>query len=282
MNLQEVILYARGELKCFSDTSNVDADVLVKKILKMSNEDLILKSDMEIEETKIDELKELIERRKKREPVAYLINQKEFFGLNFYVDENVLVPRPDTELLVEEVLKLKYESDNFLFIDVGTGSGAIPIALAKNLVFGDFIALDISEEALNVARRNIQKFNLENRIKLQKSNLLNDLECSEQDLKRKIIITANLPYVPTGDKLMSDVYDFEPHLALFSGEDGLDHYRILLEQVVKIKPLSIFLEIDPRQVEELTRLSQVLLPEYSIKVKKDLAGLERVFCLIKK
>ena len=231
----------------------------------------------------------MIARREKNEPVAYLINKKEFYGLDFYVDENTLIPRPETEILVENVIsfvkdkvKSKYCSEyDFLIVDVGTGSGCIPVALAQELENIDFLAIDVSEKALSVARENVKKFKLDERIKLREGDLLEDFTGILGMVEENVIITANLPYIEKEAELMSEVKDYEPHLALFAGEDGLDYYRKLLMQARHIQPLAVFLEIAPKQVVSLKEVVNSLLPEYESEILKDLAGKERVFVLKK-
>lgn len=288
MRVKEILQIGIGELSDFSQTSVLDAEMLVCHVLGFSRTELFLKDGLEIYDYQAKQILELFKRRKNNEPIAYLINKKEFYGLDFCVDENVLIPRPDTEILVEEVLKtvenlkLKVKSGvNFRFkiIDVGTGSGCIPISLAMNLERADFVAIDVSQKALEVARKNVEKFGLEERIDLKKSDLLNGLDF--RLFGNDTVITANLPYVEESVELEAGVKDYEPHLALFAGEDGLDCYRKLLKQLQEIQPLAIFLEIDLRQVKTLKQISQNLLPEYEIAVAKDLAGKDRVFILKK-
>ena len=164
---------------------------------------------------------------------------------------------------------------------MGTGSGCIPISLAHNLEEIDFIAIDISEKALNVARKNLKEFYLDERIKLRQCNLLEDFTSILAMVKENVIITANLPYVEDEAQLLPNVKDHEPHLALFAGKDGLRLYRKLLRQAKEIQPMAIFLEIDPKQVRALKVISGKLFPNYEVDVIKDLAGKERVFVLKK-
>jgi len=353
MQLKEILKIGKIELRGFSETAILDVEILVSYVLELSRVELIFKDDLEITDEQEKEILQLIERRKQKEPIAYIVNKKEFFGLDFYVDERVLIPRPETEVLVKGViklvknLKLKVESDQvdiiqendksfnkvqvgdfnqyLKIIDVGTGSGCIPISLASNLENVAFLAIDISEKTLEVARKNVKRFGLEDRIELQQGDLLKitnnrhsernvvqstdlmlDLsDISQEDVgqennkeilrfnpeilnqqneilnrqNKNLIITANLPYVKEDADLRENVKNYEPHLALFSGEDGLDHYRKLLKQVSEIKPLAIFLEIDPRQVQILKKISLELFPNYQIEIVKDLAGKDRVFIL---
>ncbi len=339
LNLKEILKIAKKKLQGVSQTPFLDAEILVGHILKLSRTELVVGDDSEVTEKQKKDILNLIGRRLKNEPIAYLTNQKSFYGLDFYVNENVLIPRPETDILVEEVVRfcmeagasgvgvlpsgslvtskkvplekgevfckdtgglkpqalpfnslnsnqktpLRKAQDNTfkcLIIDVGTGSGCIPISLAMNLKNLNFMGIDLSEKALEVAKKNIEAFGLKDKIELRKGDLLEGLDLSLQG-NEEIIITANLPYVEDSAELEIGVKDYEPHLALFSGEDGLNHYRKLLPQAEKMKPIAIFLEIDPRQVEILQEISQGLFPEYEVEVVKDLTGKERVFVLLK-
>jgi release factor glutamine methyltransferase len=130
---------------------------------------------------------------------------------------------------------------------------------------------------LQVARKNVERFGLEERIELRKGDLLDETEVSGAN--DNVIVVANLPYVESDAELNAEVKDYEPHLALFAGEDGLDCYCKLLKQVQVIQPLAVFLEIDPKQVDALREVSCEFLPEYKVEVVKDLAGKKRVFVL---
>ncbi len=211
--------------------------------------------------------------------VAAIIHKKEFFGLDFYVNKNVLIPRPETELIVQEVLEYSSQTnEKILLIDIGTGSGCIPISILKNSdKINTTIALDISKKALNVAQKNIHTHNV--KIKLLQSNLLSKLQNRDFKSFDKIIITANLPYL-TDKQVESEIsIQKEPRLALVAKENGLALYRQLLEQVAKIftnKQLLILFEIDPTQPDKIIDLSKKYLPQSKLKIKKDLAGLDRI------
>lgn len=292
MQIKEILQIGKNKLKSVSETPNLDVEILVGHCLDLNRTELILKNDLELTEKQESKVLNLIERRIKNEPIAYLINKKEFYGFNFYVDKNVLIPRPETEILVDSVLVFVKDSQlafkkrdcsesDFLIVDVGTGSGCIPISLAQNLEEIDFIAIDISEKALNVARKNLKEFYLDERIKLRQCNLLEDFTSILAMVKENVIITANLPYVEDEAQLLPSVKNYEPHLALFAGKDGLRLYRKLLRQAKEIQPMAIFLEIDPKQVRALKVISRKLFSNYAVEVVKDLAGKDRIFVLTK-
>jgi len=245
--------------------------------------------------------KNLIARRKKHEPIAYLTHHKEFFGLDFWVDRNVLIPRPETELLVEEGLlniknkisKIKNTNEkckNIInIIDVGTGSGCIIIAIAKKLKIKNkklkikFYATDISKKALKVANKNAKFHKVDNKIRFLHGDLLKPF-FKIQDLKSKIqnlIIVANLPYLTSKIYHLSPSLHYEPKIALDGGKNSLNLYRRFFKQLsvlISIKPASIctIIEIDPTQTEKIKQLARKYLSNYQISIKKDLAGRNRV------
>ena len=170
----------------------------------------------------------VIGRRLASEPVQYITGIQDFFGLAFEVGPGVLIPRPETELLVEAALDRLPRNQPTKILDVGTGTGAIAIALASRLQLAQLTAVDLSAAALEIARRNIRRYNFEDRIELLQSDLLEDL----QGAARFDAILSNPPYVPQRDRaeMHPQVRDYEPALALFAGTDGLEIYRRLIPQ----------------------------------------------------
>lgn len=210
--------------------------------------------------------------------VAAIVQHKEFFGLDFFVNKQVLIPRPETEIIVTEAIK---EIDNslgkILLIDVGTGSGCIPISILKNIKkIITAIALDISASALKVAKKNTIKHSVD--IELLKSNLLNKIKNRDFANFNTIIITANLPYLTADQVSQSPSIQREPKIALVAKEKGLALYRQLFEQIKKIFPnkkMIILLEIDPSQNESIQKMVTKFLHQARLEIKKDLAGLDR-------
>ena len=225
-------------------------------------------------------------------PLAYLAHRKEFFGLDFYVDRRVLVPRPETELMVEEALKFinaDTTSENIL-IDIGTGSGCVSVAIAKNTDKKiNIFASDISRAALRVAKMNAKKHNVN--IQFIHRSLLEpiirhpdraisewrDPSTSFGMTNTKIVITANLPYL-TNEQFINELsIQHEPKTALVASENGLALYRQLLEQMKQLnRPLTALLEFDPRQTEELKKMIYEILPAATTEIKTDLAGRDRL------
>ncbi len=223
----------------------------------------------------------LIERRAQDEPVAYLVGHKEFYGLDLIVDSRVLIPRPETELLVETALQVCRQKiaagSTPIVADIGTGSGAIPIALAVHEPRLPYLyAIDISSDALAVAALNCQLHHVQQRVRLLQGDLIAPLP------EPVDVLTANLPYVGTNETalLTPDVHDYEPHLALFSGPDGLDLIERFLTSVAKSTKLKaeavVILEIGYQQRERLSQMIYTLWPQARLSVYKDYAGWDRV------
>jgi release factor glutamine methyltransferase len=217
----------------------------------------------------------MIRRRARHEPVAYIVGRRAFFDLELKVSPAVLIPRPETEHLVEEALRWVASHPEIAQVaDVGTGSGALAICLAGRLPRARVWAVDVSPEALQVAAENVGRYSLGKRITLVCSDLLSQIK-GPFDL-----IVANLPYVPHDEieTLMPDVAQFEPHLALGGGPDGLNLLRRLAAQLPTrlTRPGLALLEMDPRQAETVQALVQAQLPDARCSVLSDYAGLARL------
>jgi len=262
-------------------SAQLDAQVLLCHVLGIERAMLYAYPEQEISLLQEQQYFTLIARRKQREPVAYLTGHKEFYGLDFIVVERVLIPRPETELLVErslEVIKRSIARGHMPVVaDIGTGSGAIPIAIAVQEPRLPYIyATDISAEALEVALLNCLQHQVTERVRLLQGDLVSLLP-EPVDL-----LLANLPYVGTDevDGLPLDVRLYEPHQALFSGPDGLDLLRRLGEEVHRcsvLKPAGVLLlEIGYQQREELTHFLHDLWPSATITCRQDNAGFDRL------
>lgn len=230
-------------------------------------------------------------RRLTREPVAYIVGHKEFYGRDFLVTPDTLIPRPETELLAERIIdrikNKKLKIKNLVLVDVGTGSGNIIITLASELsdpvydirnTIYEFFATDISSGALKTARENAKRHGLADTISFHEGNLLEPLMngLAEAD---EIIIAANLPYLSKEIYQAShdDVRLFEPETALVSEAAGLDHYYRLFEQVETLrKPTTLFLEISPEQTPIITDYLVERFPQASTQIHQDLSGRDRI------
>ncbi|MFQ5594689.1 MAG: peptide chain release factor N(5)-glutamine methyltransferase, partial [Anaerolineae bacterium] len=243
------------------DTPRLDAEVLLAHALGISRPALLARLHDLLPAKARTAIVELIHRRLHHEPVAYLTGNKEFYGLNFYVDHRVLIPRPETELLVERALALRtthcaLRHTQPHIVDVGTGSGCIAISLATHLPQAQVHATDISPEALEVARINAQRHAVEDRVHLTREDLLDGLE---PDLRFDIIV-ANLPYVakPELAQLPPDICGYEPvEPALVAGPDGMTLIRRLLAQAPTRlrRDGAVLLEIGARQGADVSALA---------------------------
>ncbi len=256
--------------------SNLDAEVLLCFVIQKNKAFIYSYPEFELSKIQENKFKKFIKQRIKKKPVAYIIGKKEFYSLDFLINKNVLIPRPETEILVQESLKLLEKNKNIKnIIEIGTGSGCLIISLAKNIKNKKFYATDISKQALSIAKKNAENNNIKNKIKFIKSDLLKNLNINFTNS----ILIANLPYLPNKYKkqVSKDLF-FEPQKALYAGKDGLFFISKLLKQISKLKnkPKYILLEFDSSQKNEIKKTVQKLLGKINIKFIKDLAGRNRV------
>lgn len=262
--------------------ARLEAEVMIMNVLRIPRQDLFAQQESEVSPQQEQALAQIIERRLKREPLAYILGYKEFYGVNLLVNPSVLIPRPETESLVEHALFMALmgmDTRELVIADVGTGTGAIAINLAIHLPAARIYAIDSTDPVLDVASYNIRSHNVADRIRLLKGDLLESLE-EPVDL-----IIANLPYVPT-DRIptLQPEIQWEPKEALDGGPDGLDAIRRLLHQAAgdKLKEHGIIIiELDPEQVPPVKELAQELFPEAELTVEKDLAQQDRMFVINK-
>lgn len=263
------------------ESAQLDAQILLSHVLDIERSTLYAYPECVLSPEQEQQFHMLIEQRNQGEPVAYLVGHKEFYGLDFLVDRRILIPRPETELLVDaarSAIQHMFDIGQIPIVaDIGTGSGAIPIALAVHEPRLPYLyATDISAEALEVARLNCQRLRIEQRLHLLLGDLLAPLPEAVD------VITANLPYVGTKEMhlLAPDVQAYEPHLALFSGPDGLHLVQRFLLEVQQSKKLRergvLLLEIGYQQRERLASLLYELWPSAVITFTKDYAGWDRV------
>jgi release factor glutamine methyltransferase len=261
--------------------ARLDVQVLLGYVMDVDRATFYAYPEREVPQELLVHYNELIVRRQQGEPVAYLTGHKAFYGLDFLVDRRVLIPRSETELLVEAALgaiRRKLAADRLPVVaDIGTGSGVIPVTLAVEEPRLPYLyACDISSDALDVARLNCQRHQVEQRVRLLLGDLLAPLP------EPLDVLMANLPYVGTDEMadMAGDVLDYEPHQALFSGPQGLDHLRRLCQQARQAEKLKegavMLLEIGYRQCEPLKCLLHELWPQATITCQKDYAGWDRL------
>lgn len=277
MKIEELLRYGKEKLeKQKVEDASIISRILMQYVLKIDRNKLIINKNDNVDINKENEYKEYIEKIIKGKPVQYITNNQEFMKLNFYVDENVLIPQPDTEILVEKVIKSIDIMENIEILDMCTGSGCIGISLAKNIKNTKVTLVDISKEAIEIAKKNAIQNEVENKITFIQSDMF-------ENVKGKFdIIVSNPPYIKTNiiqtlDKQVQN----EPHIALDGGEDGLDFYKILINEAHKYlkKDGKIFLEIGYDQKQEVENLVKQSKHYKKIETIKDLSQNDRVIIL---
>jgi len=261
----------------------LEAEVLLSFVLKKERTWLRVHDEIRLTAAQAKRFRHLVLRRTRHEPVAYILGEKEFYGLRFRVNQNVLIPRPESELIVDrvrEILKREPSSHDLVW-DVGTGSGAIALAIAKHIAPRNVIASDISSKAIPIAKRNAQDLKITN-VAFAKADLLDATmrQLLEKKKAKRLIITANLPYLPLSDRsrLAKDVVGFEPSTALFARKNGLELIEKLLRQLASfdIHFESLLIEYDPPQTKKLRAMARSFFPKHHLKIHKDLAKRDRV------
>jgi release factor glutamine methyltransferase len=266
MQLAALLLAAKIE--------RLDAEILLAHILDVSRERLLIDAKLLVSAEQQAEFEKLVVRRQAGEPVAQLIGERDFFGLTFQVTPDVLIPRPETEQLVETVIQQTADSRQQTVIDVGTGSGCIAVALAYHLPNLKVSACDVSEAALKIAKKNAAQHKVQ--IQFHESDLLESVPEEYQ------IVVANLPYIADGDPVVEPaVKQFEPSLALFAGPTGLELYEKLLAQIAawQIRPKLFLGEIGWQQGDGIIQMTEGYLPGSKIEILKDLAGHDRIITI---
>ena len=239
MNIENILDKASKQLNSLNiNNANLDCEVLLSNTINKDREYLILNLKQNLDKKYIDFFYNLIERRKKGEPVAYLINKKEFWKETFYVNKDVLIPRPDTEHLIEEVIKYTDEDSKLHILDIGTGSGCILLSILRERKKFNGTGIDISKKSINISRYNAKKLKLNNRTKFYVSDVDNFL------IGKYDIVISNPPYIENLSLkyLDRDVINFEPKLALDGGKDGFSEIiKVINKTSALIKKNGIFI-----------------------------------------
>ena len=274
MTIKEAIKYGSDLLKENKiEDYSIKVKILISFITGIKKDILINYEDVEILDNKLEIYIYNLNKIIVGVPIQYITKKQEFMGLDFFVDENVLIPQPDTEILVEEVLKIsKLFNKKINILDLCTGSGAIAVSLAKYIKDVNIIATDISENAIEIAEKNAIKNNVENKIKFVVSDMFKNIE------NKFDIIVSNPPYIETKEieKLSKEVKN-EPIIALDGGNDGIKYYKIIADNYNKFLNIGgyLFLEMGYNQGESVSKLFK------NSEIKKDLCGNNRVI-LVKK
>jgi release factor glutamine methyltransferase len=269
-----------------SKIDRLETILILCKLLDVDKSYIYTYGDKEVEDYIADKFLELMEKRHSGYPIQYILREREFMGLDFYLEEGVLVPRPDTEVLVEyiiEYIKKNYKEDNINVLDIGIGSGAIALSMAYYLKNIQVVGIDISHTAIKVANINKEKFKLSN-VNFYKGDLFKALEGLNMEGKFDIIV-SNPPYIKRLDieSLDIQVKDYEPRLALDGGIDGLDFYRRITKRSLEyLKDNSLLIyEIGYEQGKEVEDILKVWGFK-DISILKDLGGHDRVVLGIKR
>lgn len=273
--IKEVIQRSESRLSGV-DSPRLSAELLVAHGLGCSRLNLTLDRDRALSPDELAAVESLVDRREAGEPVAYILGTKEFYGLDFAVSPAVLIPRPETEHIVEAVEDAFDKGGVFRFADLGTGSGILAVTIATLFPKASGVAVDISPEALAVAKHNAATHGVAGRVDFQLLDFTKEAVEGEFDL-----IVSNPPYVTERefDEASREVTDFEPTGALVSGEDGLDHVRAMLPGIVTVLKQGgrLLMEIGCGQGGSVARIVTNNHPEFGeVTVLKDLAGLDRV------
>ncbi|MBN1200776.1 MAG: peptide chain release factor N(5)-glutamine methyltransferase [Anaerolineae bacterium] len=276
--VDQALAWARAALARACDSEPSDAHILLVHVLGVDHTALIAHPERPLSPAQVNAYRDLVTRRVEGVPVAYLTGLRAFYDREFWVTPDVLIPRPETEHLIEAALDWARGRRDLRVADVGTGSGAIAVTLAAHLLGARVWALDVSADALAVARRNVARYSLSDRVTLVQGNLLEPL--LEQG-ETADLIAANLPYIPTDEVTALPVARREPVLALDGGPDGLDLIRRLLDQAVGVLAPGglIALEIGAGQGARVCQLAGAIFPGARVRVLADYAGYDRVVCI---
>lgn len=281
MNINELLIYGRKYL--LENTTNqitnipLKVRILLEHILNMNKYDLVINHLQEIDNYKIEEFKIGLNKIKNNIPIQYITNNQEFMKLNFYVDENVLIPQPDTEILVEKVInycKNNFNNSQIKILDLCTGSGAIAISLAKYIENCEITATDISYKAIQIAKLNAEKNLVHKKINFIESDMFSNIPLNKFD-----IIVSNPPYIETSViSTLDPEVQKEPHIALDGGNDGLDFYRTIINNCNNyLTDIGLlFLEIGYNQKNSVIELIKKSNYFGNIECVKDLANNNRV------
>ena len=252
MNALDLINLGANELLQKKITSpRLDSELLLSKILNKNREEILINLDQEVSQRYLSKYKELIVRRSRHEPIAYILEEKEFWSKSFFVSPDTLIPRPETELMVEKLVKI-FDKKRISILDMGTGSGCILISLLSELKKSKGIGIDISKKALIIAKKNIEKHKMQNKIRLLNKSL------DSKFYKKFDLIVSNPPYIRSLEiqRLAEDIKKYEPRIALDGGNDGLDLIKKVIykaKDILKVNGM-LALEIGNKQFKKVSKI----------------------------
>lgn len=263
----------RETAKRLSENPLFEAEQMVMSVCDLDRTELVLKGRNEVSEEETEKVNDMVLRRLKGEPLQYIIGECEFMSLKFYTERGVLIPRSDTETLVEKILDFTDENEEYKVLDICTGTGCIGISIANYRKKAEVKLLDISDTAIDLAKRNIVLNDVSDRVFTEKKDILKDYPKEKYD-----IIVSNPPYIESDviDTLQVEVKDYEPHLALDGGKDGLIFYRRIVDIAPDMlnKDGILAFEIGYNQGSKVLELMEKNF--YNIQIIKDLCGNDRV------
>ena len=255
-------------------SSRLDSELLLSKVLSKKREEILINLEQEICRNNLSMYKELIIRRSQNEPIAYILEEKEFWSKNFFVNSDTLIPRPETELMVEKLVKI-FNKKKISILDIGTGSGCILISLLSELTNSKGIGIDISKKALNIAKKNSKRHAMQNRVKLLNKSLDNKF------YQKFDLIVSNPPYIKSSEikNLNEDIKKYEPRIALDGGNDGLDLIRKVIYKTKYILKVDGTLAIEIGN-EQFKKVSETLIKK-SFKIEEIIKDYkDNVRCII--
>ncbi len=274
ININEAINFGANELKNITKRARYESEILLSGAIKKDKIYIILNNSYFISESETEIFKNYIFRRKNGEPIEYIIEKVSFYSMNFYISKGALIPRPESEILVDLAFELLKNKKNANILEIGVGSGAVSIAVAIKLQNSKIVAIDISRDALKIAHKNIKIFNLEDRIELIESNLFENIKNINFDL-----IISNPPYISLNEKgKLQRELDFEPDEALYGGEVGDEVLKKIIETWFLRNETLLLCEMGYDQKENIINL---INNRAKIEFFKDLAGFDRGFILKK-
>lgn len=275
MTIKEALNFGKNLLKQYNiQTAQIDARILLQKALKMSYENLLINYDDEIKEVAYEKFKSFLELRKKHIPIAYLIEEKEFYGRVFFVNQNVLIPRPESELFIDESLKIFSEQKEIKILDLGTGSGCLGLSLLAEMPQAHAILIEKSHEAIEVAKINCEKLKLTNRCSIIQSDWFSSLDVFSEKFD---LIICNPPYISLTDARVNQEARFEPATALFAEEEGMKDISRILSDIKKFAKNNCILLMEFGANDE-NRVKEILhkFKFFSFSFIEDLAGIKRI------
>ena len=277
MQVREALKLATKKFK-ESSTPSLDARLLLAHALNYSQEKLLINYDKELEQDIETRFFEFVARRQEQEPIAYILGRQEFYGLEFAVNKHVLIPRPETELIID-ILKedstRKGQNDNIDILELGIGSGAVSVCLAKEILLANITAAEVSDQAIEIAQSNISRHKVQNQVKILKSDWYSALDKGE----KYDYIVSNPPYICRSEiyQMSKETIDFEPDLALYADNEGLSSYQAIIQNAKN------FLKNDGKLVFEIGYSQKNMILDLlkragfeNTSVKQDLSGLDRI------